>query len=122
MTARGLRGASEISGGTANSNGNAHRRRQRMPYRNLQDDNGCNWEIWDVIPIQKFDARPRPDAADGDALTFLMPADLRGGWLAFQSSSEWRCLAPIPANWIDLSDAELLLLIAQAVLVLRISN
>src|ERR687886_684605 len=42
------------------------------------------------------------------------PVDLRNGWLAFQSDTEWRQLAPIPEGWTSLSDAELLSLLEAA--------
>jgi hypothetical protein len=90
-----------------------------MPHRNLRDDDGQDWEIWDVIPsavAQSLDdehARHSHDAHHEPA-QFSLPAELRDGWLAFQSSAESRRLAPIPVDWVDLSDAQLTLLIARA--------
>ena len=98
---------------------------QRMPLRNLRDDDGRDWEIWDVIPAAGQNAAVDParhqEEANGKPAPFV-PPEMRDGWLAFQSSSEWRRLTPIPANWSDRSDAELLVLIAQAELVLRIDS
>lgn len=39
---------------------------------------------------------------------------LRLGWLAFQTAQEKRRLAPVPADWNDLSDDELLSLLETA--------
>src|SRR5262245_21944204 len=90
-----------------------------MPHRNLRDQDGRNWEVWDVIPSAVAqtlgeERSRRPGGVRRTPEPSVLPARLRSGWLAFQSGEESRRLAPIPANWIDLSDAELLLLMAHA--------
>src|SRR4051812_13323702 len=43
-----------------------------------------------------------------------LPAELLGGWLAFYSANEARRLAPIPATWPTMSDADLAAAVARA--------
>jgi hypothetical protein len=45
-----------------------------------------------------------------------LPEALRRGWLAFESKSERRRLAPTPDSWEELSDSELSDLLERAVL------
>jgi hypothetical protein len=95
-----------------------------MPHRILRDDDGRDWEVWDVIPstvAQNLDdERARhPDVGRREPSPFKLPVELRDGWLAFQCRGESRRLAPIPARWIDLSDAELRRLIIQASAIIR---
>ena len=44
-----------------------------------------------------------------------LPGELRHGWLAFESKSERRRLAPPPDRWEEMSDAELAALLERAV-------
>jgi len=44
----------------------------------------------------------------------VVPAALQQGWLAFQAGDDRRRLAPIPANWIALDDAALMVLLDSA--------
>jgi hypothetical protein len=43
-----------------------------------------------------------------------VPSALQDGWLAFQAGMDRRRLAPIPGNWIELSDEQLVALLGSA--------
>lgn len=70
------------------------------------------WDVWEVIPnlterrshrvIVPVDRR-RSTPQSLPALPFI----LRRGWLAFQSKSERRRLAPVPERWVDKTDEQL---------------
>lgn len=95
-----------------------------MSHREFEDRNGRVWEVWDVQPLG-VEARINAERADGPSNSslgaprvgprFALPRELREGWLAFQSSSgENRRLAPIPANWMAMSDDQLSSLVQSA--------
>jgi hypothetical protein len=67
-----------------------------MSYRTFVDDNGEEWQVWDVFP--STDVR----------------RTLVGGWLTFQSEREKRRLAPVPLYWVSAGDDELCRLLASA--------
>jgi len=95
-----------------------------MPYRSFVDKGGVGWDVWEVKP-QWADRRsgvdrrqlsaddPRadppvleqrrgPDRRVGDGKRtphVQLGATYSGGWLAFESPSERRRLAPIPPGW-----------------------
>ena len=72
-----------------------------MSHREFFDLHGQRWEVWDVRLGDRGEARAvRPDLAEG--------------WLAFESSSEKRRLAPIPSGWSDLPEELLGQLCARA--------
>ena len=87
-----------------------------MAHRRFQDDNGRWWDVWDTHPTI-IDRRAGRDRRSGhrshaDRRTKTEPRvavepEYRDGWLAFQSGDEWRRLAPIPAEWETLPDADL---------------
>jgi hypothetical protein len=56
------------------------------------------WEVWDVRP--NTTVLFSPDGAGA-------MKDLANGWLCFQSGSTRKRLAPIPPNWADLPEDEL---------------
>ena len=60
-----------------------------MSMRSLTDRAGTVWEVFEVFP-----------GAGGRGLDHV-PDQYRGGWLCFQSTSERRRLAPIPADWLE---------------------
>lgn len=81
------------------------------------------WDVWEVYPsaveqrmsgefpaVQDDDGRPQ----ERREVRIRVPAALEGGWLAFQSGTQRRRLAPIPASWISLSDEDLIRLLARA--------
>jgi len=94
-----------------------------MPHRRVQDDGGRWWDVWDTRPTiidrrAGRDRRSRRRIIDdrrqkGEPRVAVEP-EFRGGWLAFQSGSEWRRLAPIPVGWERLPDRDLVALLDQA--------
>jgi len=55
-------------------------------YREFVDDVGTMWRVWDTHPVA------------ANTLRTVSPR-YAGGWLTFESESELRRLAPIPAGW-----------------------
>jgi len=64
--------------------------------RVFRDDSGEQWEVYEVSSESMRLGRAA-----------LLPAAYRGGWLVFQSLSERRRLAPVPAEWQSFSAAAL---------------
>jgi hypothetical protein len=64
-----------------------------MTARTFEDTSGVQWEVFEVH---------RSSQTVG-----AVSASLEAGWLAFFSGDTKRRLAPFPANWAVLSDAEL---------------
>lgn len=107
-----------------------------MPHREFRDEDGREWEVWDVHPSN---VEPSTDATTSEALIALsgdlasatrrtrrlsrlnLPMELRGGWLAFKTDGEARRLAPIPSSWVALADRDLALLVHAATPISRIS-
>jgi len=67
-----------------------------MAYRTFMDPSGGEWQVWEVNPSALLESTPE------------------SAWLAFQSATEKRRLAPVPAGWADASEAELLGLLHRA--------
>jgi hypothetical protein len=92
-----------------------------MAHRSFHDDVGREWDVWDVVPtaverrISQFVARPaEAERRKVREARVVVPERLQRGWLAFQSGRErWR-LAPIPADWWDMTVGELVDLLHQA--------
>jgi hypothetical protein len=80
----------------------AHARHSPTGVRFLTDADGAEWTIWEV--------KPRLQSASVPLITSLPPLadELRDGWLTFQSETERRRVAPVPAGWNAMSDAALL--------------
>ena len=55
--------------------------------------------MWEVVPGQVSEFR----SSHGSHL----PPDMAGGWLCFESGTEKRRLAPLPAAWQEGPDTEL---------------
>jgi hypothetical protein len=81
------------------------------------------WDVWDTRPtiIDRRAGRERRggNRSAGDRRQKSEPRvsvepEFRKGWLAFQSGSEWRRVAPIPDAWETLPDGELLALLGRA--------
>ena len=94
-----------------------------MPHRRVQDETGRWWDVWDTRPtiIDRRAGRERRggNRVAGDRRQKSEPRvsvepEFRKGWLAFQSGTDWRRLAPIPDAWDRLSDSELLALLDRA--------
>lgn len=84
---------------------------------------GKSWDVWEVYPsaVEQRMSGEHPAVLDGDGrplerreVRIRVPAALEAGWLAFQAGNNRRRLAPIPHEWITLSDEELLGLLDRA--------
>jgi hypothetical protein len=73
-------------------------------HREFRAVDGQRWEVWETHPRRETDPE-------------RIAPELAGGWLAFESPSEKRRLAPIPDEWAALSDEDLATLCAQATFV-----
>lgn len=95
-----------------------------MTHRVITDPGGRTWHIWQVEPLE-WDEPPVADAPDVEPhatptslAAYLDPA-LSKGWLCFESQTERRRLAPIPAGWDRMAESELRALCAWATTVPR---
>jgi len=70
-----------------------------MSYRELRDDHGRVWQIWNTVPTSVAGA-----LAEGFA----------DGWLTFECDLEKRRLAPIPAGWDEVDERALHEMLAAA--------
>jgi hypothetical protein len=95
-----------------------------MPHRRVEDEDGRWWDVWDTRPtiIDRRGGRERRtgrhtarDRRQKSEPRVTVEPEFRKGWLAFQSGTEWRRLAPIPEIWESLPDKDLLALLARAV-------
>jgi hypothetical protein len=68
-----------------------------MPLREFDDRLGRRWRVWDTVP----------------ARTEAM-GDFREGWLTFDSGTDRRRLAPVPARWSEFPEERLILLLEVA--------
>jgi hypothetical protein len=94
-----------------------------MAHRTFRDDSGREWDAWEVVPTaverrisrrmlaSSASSKERRQVADARV---VVPPELQKGWLAFQSGTERRRLAPIPEGWSELSDTELIALLQRA--------
>jgi hypothetical protein len=64
-------------------------------HREFDDARGVRWMVFAVYPSSARVARAG------------LRAQFQEGWLAFDSGVETRRLAPIPSDWLDLSDEDL---------------
>jgi hypothetical protein len=81
-----------------------------MAVREFTDRRGVEWRVWDVTPIHMH-----PITRGEDYM-----ANLRDGWLAFESGAEKRRLeAPYPGDWTEFTIPQLEELCRQASLVIR---
>jgi len=93
-----------------------------MTHRKIKDGAGRAWDVWEVYPsaVEQRMSGEHPSVPPGDAprgrreVRILVPTALQQGWLAFQSGVDRRRLAPIPVNWIDLGEEELINLLGRA--------
>lgn len=95
-----------------------------MTHRRIKDGDGKAWDVWEVYPSAverrmsgEFAAvkdSPTPETDRRRQVRLLVPAQLEQGWLAFQTGSVRRRLAPIPDNWSTLDDEALLALLDRA--------
>ena len=94
-----------------------------MPHRKVQDERGRWWDVWDTRPTiidrragrdRRSGTRAAPGRRQKSEPRVAVEPQFRDGWLAFQSGTEWRRLAPIPEGWDRLSEAALLALLERA--------
>ena len=77
---------------------------QSTTMREFTDMQGTRWLVY-----------PVGTSAHGvEASRRYLPDDYRQGWLAFESGERKLRLAPIPAGWGDMTDAQLRALLGQA--------
>lgn len=72
--------------------------------RGFTDSTGVEWRVWEVSPISNTAQRSGAETLTHSSLTNTAYAN---GWLCFESSSEKRRLAPVPAGW-EFNDPALL--------------
>jgi hypothetical protein len=94
-----------------------------MTHRKIKDGMGKAWDVWEVYPsaVEQRMSGEYPAAPSGDGpaterreVRIRVPSALQDGWLAFQAGTDRRRLAPIPGNWIALSEYELIALLERA--------
>jgi len=79
--------------------------------RGFVDSMGIEWRVWEVIPSRAaMETSPRTQSR-----TSLSATPYANGWLCFESESEKRRLAPIPAGWESGSPGEMTTLLSQAI-------
>lgn len=72
--------------------------------RSITDAAGTHWTVFEV---------KKQGGSAGDRWSYL-PVEFGQGWLCFESSISKRRLTPIPTDWRDANDAELLRFLGQA--------
>jgi hypothetical protein len=77
-----------------------------MAIREFTDSNGVTWRVWRTMPRTGS----------------IYAEHLRNGWLTFESESDRRRLAPVPAGWADAAPARLELMCRAAEVVRRASR
>ncbi len=109
-----------------------------MAYRTFLDDNGRYWQVWESQP-HGFERRrgerrrsvldwPGPDRRLEERRqnvrnrSVLADTGLAQGWLTFESFTEKRRLAPVPAHWDEMPVRDLIALWERANPVSRISD
>ena len=75
-----------------------------MPLRDFVDREGIEWRVWSVAIDQIY--------SQGGRAGFL--GALQDGWLCFEAPGERRRLAAYPPNWFEMSNDELVGLLALA--------
>lgn len=63
--------------------------------RGFKDSAGVEWRVWEVFPSNVA----IPPRVGSRARSSLTATPFANGWLCFESGSEKRRLAPIPAGW-----------------------
>ncbi len=71
--------------------------------RTITDAAGNQWTVFEV----------RKQGGSTERWSYL-PAEFGDGWLCFESSASKRRLTPIPANWRQAKDAELVTMLGRA--------
>jgi hypothetical protein len=90
-----------------------------VAHRQITDETGRDWMVWEVIP-REMDRSDSADEGEDSARRaesgprVLVAEHLSDGWLTFETKREKRRLSPIPYGWAELSDKDLLDLLAKA--------
>lgn len=71
--------------------------------RQFRDESGIEWKV-----------SLTPRGSDAVSKEHYLPEAYRGGWLVFESAHEKRRLAPVPANWEQMPEADLAALCSKA--------
>jgi hypothetical protein len=71
--------------------------------RTITDSTGVQWTVFEV----------KKHGGEKERWSYL-PDEFGNGWLCFDSDASKRRLTPIPEQWRDFGDAELLRLLADA--------
>ncbi|MEP6991498.1 MAG: hypothetical protein ABJA80_11270 [bacterium] len=91
--------------------------------RTFVDVLGATWRVWEVYPrlVERRALRERRVAARQGAERRhvpvgrpTLPRQILAGWLAFQSQYERRRVLPVPDDWEQLSDRDLVALLAHS--------
>jgi hypothetical protein len=98
-----------------------------MAHRQITDEQQCVWDVWEVVPtlVEKAaqsDRREPRTSGRHAALGLIVPEELKNGWLAFQCEERRKRVSPIPADWREMSDMELLNLLLRAPAVARVKS
>lgn len=109
-----------------------------MAYRTFLDDNGRYWQVWESHPhgferrrgerrisSQTWTGHDRRHADRRKTVrnrSVLVDLRLANGWLTFESFTEKRRLAPVPAHWDEMSVRDLIGLWERASPVSRIGD
>jgi hypothetical protein len=93
-----------------------------MAYRSFADSLGRTWEVWTVVPTIAQRRRlarelTNQDQRDDAGAEAGLRPQWASGWLAFETPGEKRRLAPIPADWEEMSPTDLESLLRQATMV-----
>lgn len=77
-----------------------------MALREFRDSLGRRWRVWDVLPkhLERRHAVLGPPSGQPERrrrfeLRSVVAAELRDGWLTFETDRHRRRLAPIPERW-----------------------
>jgi hypothetical protein len=94
-----------------------------VAHRELTDSSGTVWQVWDVYPSsaerrdgpeRRETSRQSDDRRTRREVRVQLEEGYEHGWLAFESEQEKRRLCPIPPDWEQASDLDLIGLLAHA--------
>jgi hypothetical protein len=84
-----------------------------LAHRTFKDGDGRTWDVWEVYPsFAERRVTPPGQPISVERRTrkeprASLPGELRHSWLAFETKTERRRLAPPPEGWEQMPDAEL---------------
>jgi hypothetical protein len=82
-----------------------------MPPRRITDTTGVTWDLWEVDASTASATGGQP--ADIPAASDT-PAPLQGGWLTARNNEQRRRIAPVPTDWMFMTDTDLRRLVERA--------